>query len=364
MPDTYNLTQNYAIDVILEEYLLVNSGRDPLLALLPMGYEDTSKVVWDQPENGYGLLSLRGLGGTPDVTGIAGSRQYSLEPGYYGEKVVFHEKQLTLSRELGTPNEPASLDWFVSNGMRQLSRRALDQARNIISKLFRLGRYDIRSRDGRVQHADSIENYNVLVPGTSWSNYAAATPIDDLLLWKNQLQTGTSSKFGKESTLIAQTATINDLLQCSQIRSAFKMKFGSSPLGLDGMNDILNGFELPKIEVYDEGYYDTEANAIARTGFIRHIPAKSLIWAGTRPEGVPIGKFVLTRNLVNKPPIGNMPDLRYDNNSGQVKGSLSEGLYTLLEYYQKPPVRLELDIGFNGGPAIRYPSAAAGIYYV
>ena len=76
--DTFVLAQNYDIDLILPDLMFdemdLGSGKDPILDLLPLVYEDFDMVKWNQYENGFGLLSHRGLGGTPDVVPVPGFR--------------------------------------------------------------------------------------------------------------------------------------------------------------------------------------------------------------------------------------------------------------------------------------------------
>jgi hypothetical protein len=360
--DVFNLSQNYEIDLIVAEYMYDAMDGDALIELLPLAYQDADQVVWEQPENGYGLLSLRGLNGEPDVAPVTGFRRYAMSPGYYGERVVIDETEMTKARQPGTPNEAVDHEWLIGWRMQQETVKAFNQVRNIIAALLLTGKFLNRKPNGAVTHADSIAGFNSLSPATGWAaSPSTATPIDDLLGWKNALQTGTSSRFGKGSKLLMQTGTLNDLFATAQIRTLFKIEYGNTPLGLDGVNAILAGFELPQIEVYDEGYYPDVASAAARTNFVRFLPAKSIIWAGVRPKGQTLGQFYFTRNLINRPPVGEVMDSR-EQAADLERMPWAEGIYTLLEYHRMPP-KYVVDIGFNGGPAIRYPSAVAGITY-
>lgn len=362
MADVFNLSQNYEIDLIVAEYMADVMDGDPLLELLPLAYQDTDQVVWEQPENGYGLLSLRGLNGEPDVAPVTGFRRYAMAPGYYGERVVIDETEMTRARQPGTPNEAVDHEWLIGWRMQQETVKAFNQVRNIIANLLLYGKFLNRKANGAITHADSIAGYNSLSPAAGWAaSPSTATPVDDLLGWKNTLQTGTSSRFGKESRLLMQTATLNDLFATTQLRTLFKIEYGNTPLGLDGVNTILAGFELPQIVVYDEGYFPTAADAANRTNFQRFLPPKAVIWAGARPRGQTLGQFYFTRNLVNRPPVGTAPDAP-ERAADTDRLPWAEGLYTLLEYHRMPP-KYVIDIGFNGGPAIRYPSAVAGITY-
>lgn len=375
MPDAFTLTQNYEIDVILPELMVdemdTDGKGDPLLELLPLSYSDADLIKWDQYENGFGLLSLRGLGGDPDVVGVPGIRQYAVAPGYYGERAIYDETEFTKGREPGSANVPAEPSRRLAILTQYQAAKSVNRIRQTVSDFLLTGKFMNVDKAGRVTHADRIENYRTFSPandgntGPGWAaSPSTATPLNDLKYWQNQLQIGTSSRFGTDSTLICQSGVVVDLLKTTQIQQTYRSKFGSSIMGLEGVNDLLLGFGLPKLVPYDEGYYPTLADAINRTtaNFTRVLPPKSLIWAGTRPKGQKLGKFVLTRNAINNPPVGSgVEPPRRNPLAG--KYQWAEGLYILLEYRPKPPSRFELDVGFNGGPVVHFGSASAGVTY-
>lgn len=359
MPNTRTLSQNYEIELAVAELMNDVAADDPLLSVFPLGWCDADELIWDQPENGYGLLSLRGLNGEPNIAPVTGFRKLKMTPGYYGETVEIDETEMTKAREPGSPNNPIDLKWILGYRTEQQVSKAFNQIRYLAAQLGIFGKYYVTRPGGGAVHADSIAGFNGLVASAWHTSPTTATPINDLLGFKNTLQTGTSSRFGKDSTLFMQTAAYNDLVETTDIRTVFKIQYGNTPLGLEGLNHILAGFDLPKIQIYDEGYYLTPSDAQNRVNFQRFLPTLSAMWVGTRPKGVPCGNFLFTRNMLNQPPEGETPQYKWS------KGDLermpwAQGLATMLEFFRKPP-RYELDVWFNGGIAVKYPSAIAGL---
>jgi hypothetical protein len=366
--DTFTLAQNYDIDIILPDLMYdemdLGGGKDPLLELLPLEYEDADMIKWNQWENGYGPLGLRGLGGTPDVTQVPGYREYLVSPGYYGERAVLDEVEMTKNRQPGTPNLPADPKERLGIMTQYQAAKSVSRFRQTIADFLLTGTFANKDGAGRMVHTDTIENYQTFSPAVGWAaDPVNATPISDLLDWQNALQKGTSSRFGPDSTLLCQDAVVNDLFKTAQIQSAYKNKFGASFIGLEGVNELFVGFGLPKIQRYNEGYFLTLEDAVNRTkaNFYRVLPEKKLVWVGTRPKGQKLGRFALTRNV----PLNLLKgDAGAPLKSRRVEEyQWAEGLGVSLFLHDRLPFRYELDVWFNGGPVVHFGSAAAGIGY-
>lgn len=369
MPETFNFGQNWSLELLPPDLIEKAVESDPLLALCPPEYDDRSKVVFDVMDNGYGQTPLRGIEGEPETQTAPGFSQKVVSPGYYGGETVLGEKELTEGREPGTANEPLDVAKRGAWVLKNQTDGALYRMRFILSEYFRTGKFLVASARGDITHADQMENYaerNVFAPDFGWAaDPVNATPIDDLLLWKTTLQTGTGSRFGKKSKLLARDKTIIDLFNTNQVREKFKLQYGNTPMGIDGVNEILAAYDLPALVEYNEGRYRTKeaARTKDRALFDYVIPHKSLIWAGSREDGVQTASFKLTRNLVQNPPvkgIANNPDYSFSN--PDARQDWAKGIYTLVEWRQMPP-QLRSILGFNGGPAIKYPSAFGGLSY-
>lgn len=369
MPDTFTLGQNYDVTGIAPDMLATVMEDDWLMNLAPPKFSDTSLVVWEMPENGYGLLSLKGEGAHPDVTDVPGYRRMTMAPGYYGETVLIKEDEMNNAREIGSTHEPMDIEKRVGYIQEQIVKRSFDRMRTLVSALARTGQFLVTRTDGAVTHTDTLEGYssrNVFTPGVSWSLSGTATPIDDLQTWRNQLQLGTDSRFDENSELGMSSPTLTDLLATAQVRSQIKIDYGNSVASLKKLNELLAGYNLPKIVLYDDSYYATKAAAVARTGAVRFIPAKSFIWKGYRKDSSPVAEFQLTRNSVKDAMAGDAqlaPGYEWaPKGRTAVGGEIAKGMYTLLQR-QLIPAQYRVDIGFNGGIAVKYPSAWAGGSY-
>jgi hypothetical protein len=371
VPDSYDISGNFTIQLYGPDKLAQLAKDDALIALCPPAGTDFNQVVWEQPENGYGLLSLRGPNGYPAVTGVPGYRRMTMSPGYYGEKALITEKEMNESREYGTAADPMDVEKRIGYIQEQILKRAVDRMRLIISELFRTGRFVVADPAGRTTHADTLDGYasrNVFSPAIQWAaNASTAKPIDDLQAWQAALQLGTDSVFDEDSVLLASTPTINDILATNQIRSILKLDYGATAVGVKKLNDILVAAGLPRIQRYDEDYFLTEADAKARANAQRFIPAKSLIWKGHRRDGAPPAQFQLTRSATKNPPAGvaqNAPGYKFAPPAGRLPmaAEFEKALYTVIQY-QLVPAEYQIDVGFNGGPAVPYATCFAGISY-
>lgn len=360
MPDTFNVGANYAIKEIAADYMTMFSDQsDPMFSVLPIEAIDSAQVLWEIFDNTYGVMSLRGLDGSPNVIQPQGYQRYSMPAGYYGERCLINENEMTVGRAPGTPNEVYPVKDMISQRLKLLVQRACDSVRLTIATIGTTGRFSNRNATGAVVHTGAVTNFNLFAPSVPWTTAATATPIQDIIGWNTTLSLGTSSKWGSASKMYMSSPTLNAFMATAQILGTYKSSYGASPLGIKGVNDILGGYNLPQIEVYDEGYYPTLIDAANRTNFIRFLPAGKIFWAGTRPGGQKIGKFVMTRNAVNMKVESNNPDLSGAFGTGR-SVPIGANMYTLLDYRQMPPL-YTLDAGFNGGPKIEYPSAIAGV---
>lgn len=381
MADSLNLTQNSNIEVIFPEMLwdeMNDTGEDPLLAALPPTHVKEDMILWEQYENGYGLLSYRGLGGEPDVTAAPGIRRYAVSPGYLGERCRLDEVEMTKSRDPGTPNLPAKPSERISIMMNYQAAKTVNRLCQIIADFLRTGTFTNRSSTGAIVHTDQIENYTAItsmpgavlpktgkVLGPSWSaDPGNARPLTDLDYTKIELELGTSSQFGPDSTMVSNPLVLADMLNTNQVQQVYKLQYGQTPSSSEDVNKLLQSRGLPKFTPYRRGYFPTIADGVARTNFTRLLPSGGMIWLGTRPKGQKLGKFVLTRNLGVDPPSGASAESPYKASQPTAEGMRwMEGIAVLLEYYPKMPRRYELDIDLNGGPVVHFGSAAAGLTY-
>jgi hypothetical protein len=365
------LTQNFETttaallpDLIWEEILEESGAADPILAALPPSYSDFDQVKYDQYEDPYGLLPLRGLDAEPEVLQMPGYRTYQFAPGYFGATTQLRETEITSERQAGTVSDPIDVGDRLGTMMLYFSTMVVSRFRKTAADLLLTGKISITGQLGQ-KFQFKMDNYNTLSPSVGWAaNPTTATPINDMLGWKATLQKGSSSKFDQSAVQLMNSFSLNDLFATTQIQSVYKSEFGATPIGLDGVNKILIGYDLPPIQVYDKGYFPTLADAKNRTfaNWQYVIPNKSIAWIGKRPKGQQIGQFQLTRHagLVEAAGANRYPSLNVENESA---AEIAKGLYVRAHYQNRMPHRYDIELGFNGCPVLWYGSATAGISY-
>lgn len=374
-----SIMQNYAVatEALLPNLLWseLGSGNDPLLKLLPLGYEDADVIRYDQWQDPYGKTALRGLDGPPMLVTMPGVRVYQVSPGYYGNKTEIRESQIVKMRQPGTPNDPVNLDELMSYYMQYFTTQAANQIRGTLATLLVTGTFTNtvtnatdNVSDGSEIHTYTVEGYRTLSPandgntGPSWNlDPANATPVNDLLYWQNYLQLGTSTSFGNDSSVLTQQSVIVDLLKTTQIQQTYKDNYGASVAGPEGLNKLVQGFGLPPITIYNEGYNPTLADVQAQdlSAFQRFIQPGQLIWAGKRKEGQQIGALKFTRNA-SKVTSG-MPG--YPTVSVNADLPWSQGINVSVFLKNQMPVTFDYEMGFNMCPVFWYWASAAGISY-
>ncbi|AMV24582.1 hypothetical protein VT84_09315 [Gemmata sp. SH-PL17] len=366
------LTQNFqeAIGILMADYArrAAKSRGDAILSAFPFSYVDSAKVYWDQWETNFGLTPLRGMGAKPDVVQFNGWKRYFADPAYFGQTTLLEEGEITAGVEPGTLGDPINVANRLGIYMTDTATMILNRARKSAADLWATGKIDITDTRGR-RFQYQVDNYagQIKVPGTAWkSSNTTATPIQDALGWKAALQKGTDSRFGRGSKWLMNSNTLTDFFSITQIISTYKLDYGGSILGLAKYNAEIagqsgdDGFVLPQIEIYDEGYYPTAADAIAKTNWTYFVPNQTILWQGTRPEGQQRAQWQLTRHagLVEQGKGG------FDEVSiGGDDADIGKGLYVRCHYNNKQPHGYELESGWNGLPVMFFPSAFAVITY-
>ena len=371
-----NFTQ-YAegyLNVLMPDYMrrAAKIAGDPLLEHFAPGYVDSDEVLWDQWENIGGLIPLRGLGGKPDVVPMNGWKRYTAQPGYFGQTTLLEEGEITKGVQPGTIGDPMKVADRLSLFMMAFAKQTLDRWRKLIADMLCTGKIDLQDATGRrLQY--QIDGYanQIKVPATAWLTSATtATPVQDLLNLQQQLQFGTDSRFGADSVLLANSKTIAQFFSIAQIIGTYKTDYGATVNGLEAFNKTIageaakQGFTLPKIVRYDEGYYATQAAAKAqdKTQFNYFIPNQTFLWLGTRPAGDKPAQFQLTRHagLATTSDARDYPEVDVDE---QDAAEIGKGLYVRCHYQNRMPHQYELEAGFNGMPVVFFPSAFAALTY-
>lgn len=359
--ETLNLTRSFSTQLVAAELLQAEMESDPIIQVFPPSYNAEYSVIWEQQTNPFGKMELRGIDGQPVVTPIPGYKRFSMDPGLFGSRFILTEKQMLEQRKPGTASDPMGISTLVMLGMENLLGQSVVQIRDIVLSLLLDGTFLTRSAAGDITYGDTVDNYSTrqkFVPTITWSTAATAVPIFDLLTWKAQLQAGRSTTFGPESTLYMNELSLAEFLKIDQISNKIRIDGGDTVNGLKKVNQLLGGYDLPQIELYDAGYYPTKALADNPSNWVRQLTTRRAIWVGKRKDGEPIGQWQFTRSLAKESMPGGGIDSRTDEFAG--KNPISSGMYTLVQHQLMPPTVIG-DVGFNGGPAFVHPEASASI---
>jgi hypothetical protein len=333
MADTYTYPTQKELKEIEQVKLPVLTEDDEVFTEFPIVETNSWRLTWEQLDNYTGLQAVRGLNGQPGHVKMIGAKSYDFEPGVYGDFTTFGEKQLTEQRELGSFDEPISLDTLVGRAQTMLLNRRLDRIRYIIWTLLTTGTFAISREDGAILHTDvfPLKTYSA---AASWSSPGTATPFADIRGMK-LIARGQSVSFGAGAKLYINQVTANQLLVNTNSADAYgkRTNYGATLNSLEDINAINKANDLPEIVVYDTGYLDDNGT------FQPFIPNGTGVLIGKRTNGARLGEYRMTRNANN-------PRLE----AGPYTRVVDHGEHTI-------PRRIDVHDGHNGGPVIYFPGA-------
>lgn len=333
---TYVFPTSLAIEEIRQDYLAQQTLDDPLFDVLPMRNVDAAYLRWEQLDNYKGLQAVRGLNGEPTRVKKQGLKQYLMSPGVYGEFDEIDEVEITDRRAPGTFGTPVDIGDLTTEAQRRLTVRQVQRLRLIGWNLLCTGTFSVSTEGGVVLHTDSFA-LQTFTAGVAWSTFLTATPLANFRAVKLTAR-GHGVSFGADARAYANTTTINNLLSNNNPNDLYGRR--TTGLGtfnaLDGpggmgVNSLLQGDLLPTLIEYDAGYYDDGGT------FHTFIPDNLVVVIGKRLQGERVGEFRFTRNATN--------------------AGAAPGPYMRITESDRPPHKIRVDAGWNGGPVVYYPSS-------
>lgn len=299
----------------------------------PIEEKDEYMLVWEQLDNFIGLQQVRGLNGEPPRVRPVGLRQYTMQPGVYGEFIPIDEAEMTTRRQTGTFGTAIDVQDLVLIRQDQLLSRRLDRIEQIIWLLITTGTFSVPGPNGAILHTDSftLQTFTAVVP---WATPLTSTPLQNFSSVQ-LLSRGYSVNFGAAAVAYMNRQTFNDLRSNANPVDLYGRRtkgFGTIN-NQEGINQLLTGDDLPTVVVYDEGYLDD--NGI----FQPFIPYGKVVVIGKRPAGQKIGAYRTVRNANNE--------------------AMKPGPYMRVidKGEQLVPRTLEVHDGHNGGVVLYYGSA-------
>lgn len=326
---------NAELMAVQQLFLPTLTLNDLSFTLLPIVDHDAAYVEWEQRDNFTGLQQVRGIEAEPPSVPNIGWKRWKMEAGVYGEWDYVSEKAIIERRTPGTYNLPIPIDDLVVEKQDYLLSRRIDRLRWIIWTLLTSGSFSCTGVNGNVLHAGqwAIQTSTV---SPLWSTAATSTPLSDLL-GVLLLYRGISAQFGPNGMMIMNRKTANYLLLNTNANDLGRTRnqMGATLFNIDMVNEVLVSNGLPRLVVFEAGYYPDGGGA-----FTPFVPDGKVVIVGERPNGETLGEFQMTRNASN--PSGAPGAYVY------VSDSLDSG---------KPvPRKIRVDDGFNGGPALMFPS--------
>lgn len=344
-----NAVETHEIDQDLISGPQGEETDDVTLSLLPRQNENTHNVRWLQLDNYYGIMGMRGLDGSPSKVIEVGTSSYVYEPGVYGEFMEIGEREMTSRAAPMNPNLPIPVTDLVTIRMRQLRGRQYDRIRYNIWTLLGTGTLNIPANGptGFTTYQDSysIQTYTAPIP---WSSTSTATPIQNLQ-YLQQLGVGHSVDLGAKANLFMNQVTANRMLNNSNAAD-FGGRRNSYGATLNNMVDAVNYFaaqNLPKPTIFDEGFMPYQQQGPITNSavqFQKFIPNGLSICFGVRKNNAPVGRFKMTLQGVG----GAVSSEPYSFIQDFATGSLAP---------RTVPPKLVIQMGFNGGPVLEYPSS-------
>lgn len=307
----------------------------PTFQIFPTVDSDLWTLEWTQKDNWRGFQQLRGLNGEPSYVSMVGERAFSAQPGVYGEYMTVDEKMMTLRAQSVPSGQPVDITSLVTERQDYLNNRETDLLEYIHWKALLDGQFTFIGPTGAT-YGDVFPIQTATF--SDWSTIATATPILDLLGLKT-LASGKSVAFDSGATIYANSITVGYLLRnqnANDLGGQLAIAQGGIKPNktLGEINTLLNGFNLPTIVEYDEGYH-----AEATGTFTKWIPNDVLSIVGRRTNGDRLGEYRMVRNTNNP---NNEPG-RYEK---------------VIDWLDKRVPRLiEVHRGHNGGLVIYYGSA-------
>ena len=325
---------NSELMAIQQEFLPTLTLNDLSFQLMPIFAHDAAYVEWEQRDNFTGLQQIRGIEAEPPSVPNVGWKRWKMEAGVYGEWDHISEKAIIERRVPGSYNMPISIDDLVIEKQDYLLSRRIDRLRWLIWTLFTTGSFSCSGPNGNVLHAGQY-NLQTATASPVWTDHTTSHPMADLLALLLSYR-GISAQFGANGMMIMNRATANHLLLNNNTADLGKQRgqYGQTLFSVDLVNDILVANGLPRLVIYEAGYYPDGGGA-----FIPFIPDGKVVLVGERPNGESIGEFQMTRNASN--PNAAPGPYTY------VSDSLDSG--------RRVPRKIRMDDGFNGGPTLTFP---------
>jgi len=320
------------------EKIQVLERNRPTFDIFPTTDSNAWWLEWTIRDNYRGFQQLRGINGEPSYVKMQGARSFAAEPGVFGEYMTIDEKMMT-QRASMTPGAfegaPVNIDDLIVERQDLLNAREIDLIEYIHWKALLDGQFTFIGPTGAV-YSDIFPIQTAIF--SDWSDHVNSTPLADFMALQ-LLSAGKSVSFGSQAIVFMNAISVSNLLRNRNPADlGGQMAYaqgGVKPFkNLAEVNTLLNGFNLPTIVVYDEGYFAESTGT-----YTKWIPDDVISIVGARLNGDRLGEYRMVRNA---------------NNSNFAPGRYEK----VIDWGElRVPRLIEVHRGHNGGLVIYYGSA-------
>lgn len=339
----FTYPNNYELVELQARYMEQSLDSYLGLSLFPDRTTDKAEIVMHRPDFIGGVQGWRGLGKNMPTTDIGYNpfgEYCTVQPGYWGESTKLDEVMLTKAGDpsaCGAAIDITEMTGDIARGM--LQRRYARKELSVWQALI-YGGYTAMSISNQIvgSFRYPINRSSVAIP---WSNKEYSTPLKDLrcLLLKGR---GSIANFGSCTRFYMNQVTANALMSNQNAMDIGKTAVSAccDYVGMDTINGQLAAQGLGQVAVYDNTYYDNKKQLQL------YIPDGKVVAIGCLPNGENIGRYFLTRNLLNcgTGQAVSSPVMMIKDNCGT--GDSRE---------------IKIMDGHNGGVGLQYPEAVCTI---
>lgn len=301
----YVWPQNFQLDRI--EADLIAQQRETMigLKLFPEENATTAEVRWEQQDNAFGLMQFRGYNNDPALVRRLGDTTFSYQAGVYGEEIQIKEDELARrAASSGNPNQIQIGALIVSSDLQLVGRQ--DTRREWLCWQAIQGTVQVQTQGPQGLYNGYTDTYTTQTysASTPWATTATATPILDMQAVQ-QKSVGHSVNMGARAKAYMNQVQANNMINNSNTADlgGRRSSFGAT---LNNVPDVANYFasqNLPVPFVYDMGYQTIPIHsstsggvntAVTTYNFNKFIGNGTVIFAGARDSGAPLGKWYYT----------------------------------------------------------------------
>jgi hypothetical protein len=285
---------NFELNLIDQDYIAEQTADDDLFDLLPLETEDAWVLKWRQLDNFRGYQQARAINGEAKKVNPVSVFEYESEPAVYEDFDEITEDVLLKRAKNSSPNEPIDITDLVTEKQYYLTTREYVRLKLNLWTLLQSGSLTVQDSNGQVVWQDTYK-FQQFTPTVPWNSLAASGPLGDFRKAVAQAQPGHSVNFGSGARAYMSRLTFNTMMLNTNQNDigGKKDRYGANYLDLEQFNQVLLANDLPRVTIYDRGYYPDSGS------FIRFINEGKVVIIGERPNNQRVGQYVMARNPMN-----------------------------------------------------------------